>query len=470
LLATDYTDCLRLFVPVRGKFFITMKIKQNFPSIFIFLALVFSFSSCSRLGWGVLLWSIEDPPVLSGTVLPVYIRSNIEQLWVVGVPDPHKKFGETVKVEVPLSMFEFVGSKRKAEKRAEEFSQYALSYAENLQDQLPIRDDPDNSSRRIYRLRLGEIIKILRKAEGNPPVSTTGDPLPGDWYIVLTEDGITGYCFSYRLKIFDHYEGPIEASGVERREPVSDPDLEMVLSKTWSAESYLAMVNSRQINIEAFEKNYRFDPGQDIGIARIILPDIEREFVYDGIYPDGERAWRFEGSNLSMNLRNNNTLAVQFLESSGARRTLLFASLSSDIDDLIMQENTRRQGQFMNIYNQGPVFTSINYGTITLTSAQDFTWTGFDLLVPQLIPSETRGQGNIIMDLFLSPSLAERYNGAFTLRFSDIRQNNNLFFMYNLDNQGLRLEVVPDFGIEDSTVTRTLNSPMVLYFYRDIEP
>jgi len=447
-----------------------MNKRKRILSALLILTAFLALSSCSKLGWGVLLWTIEDPPVLSGTVLPVYIRSNIEQVWIVGVPDSNRRIGEPVKVEVPLSWFEFSGSKRKAKKRAEEFSQYAAVYAENLQDGLPIRDGPDNNSRRVYRMRVGEIIKVLSISDGNPPISTTGDPLPGDWYIVLTQDGVTGYCFSYRLRIFEHYEGLVQAAAADRREPVSDPDLDIVLSKTWSPEIYLDMVNSRQINIEEFGKKYRFDPGQDTGIARIIMPDIEREFVYEGIYPDGERAWRFEGANLNMNLRRNNTLAVQFIESSGGSRTLLFVALSSDIDDLILQENTRRQGQFMTIYSQGPVFTSTNYGTITFTTAGNITWEGFDLLVPELISSETKGQGRVYMDLFLSPSMEERYNGAFTLRFTDIRQNNTLFFMYNLDNQGLRLEVVPAYCIEESAVTRRSASPMVLYFYRDSEP
>jgi len=447
-----------------------MKIRKKIFSILLILTAFSALSSCSKLGWGVLLWTIDDPPVLSGTVLPVYVQSNIEKVWIVGVPDPNKKIGEPAKVEVPLSWFEFSGSKRKAEKRAEEFSQYAALYAENLQDGLPIRDGPDNNSRRVYRMRTGEIIKILSISDGNPPISTTGDPLPGDWYIVLTQDGVTGYCFSYRLKIFEHYEGSVNIASVERGEPVSDPDLDMVLSKTWSPEIYLDMVNSKQINLEEFGKKYRFDPGQDTGIARIIMPDIEREFVYDGIYPDGERAWRFEGTSLSMNLRRNNTLAVQFVESSGGSRTLLFVVLSSDIDDLILQENTRRQGQFMMIYNQGPVYTSTNYGTVSFTTSGNITWTGFDLLVPEIISSETKGQGRIYMDLFLSPFMEDSYNGAFTLRFTDIRQNNTLYFMYNLDNQGLRLEVVPAYCIEESAVTRRSASPMVLYFYRDSEP
>jgi hypothetical protein len=242
----------------------------------------------------------------------------------------------------------------------------------------------------------------------------------------------------------------------------------MVLSKTWSPEIYQQMLNTRRINISELEKNYRFDPGQDIGIARIFTPDIEKEFTYKGIYPDGERAWRFEGADLQINLRSNTTLAVQYLDNTGSKRTMLFVALSADVDDIIMQERTRRETQFMTIFNQGPVFTSSNFGTITFNESGSFSWTGFDLLVPQLIPVESNGRGKAEMDIFLSPTLAEIYSGALTLKLTDVTPNRNLRFMYGLDSQGLRLEVVQDFGIEDITVTRRAASPMVLYFFRDM--
>jgi hypothetical protein len=441
--------------------------KKNKTYILFTLAAALFLSSCSRMGWGILLWTTEEPPILSGTVLPVYIRSNIDRVWVVGVPETARTDSDVTKIEIPLSLFEFSGSKRKAVKRAAEFSQYATVYAENMQDGLPIRDAPDNGSRRVYRLRPGEIIKILDKAEGNPPISTTGDPLPGDWYQVLTNDGVKGFCFSYRLKIFANNEGPLLAAPVSGRETTLDPDLEMVLSRIWSPESYQQMVNSRRINITEMGKKYRFDPGQDTGIAKIYLPEVEMEFTYGSIYSDGERAWRFEGTNLQMNLRTNTTLAVQYIDNAGSRRTLLFSSLSADIDDIIMQENSRRETQYMSVYNQGPAFTSNNYGTITFTGSNNFTWTDFDLLVPQLIPPASSGRGVVLMDIFISATLAERYTGAFTFRLTDVTPNRNLYFMYSLDNQGLRLEVVPDFGIEDITVTRRSSTPMVLYFFRD---
>jgi hypothetical protein len=426
-------------------------------------------SACSRLGWGVLLWSTEEPAIPSGTVLPVHIKSNIDKVWVVGVPDAYRDgTGAFNKLEIPLSRFELVGSKRRARKRAAEFAEYAHLYAENMQDGLPIRAGPDNGERRVYRLRSGDVIKILSLAQGNPAMSASGDPLPGDWYRVLTKDGVSGYCFSYRLKLFDYYGGQIAALPADEEES-ADPDLELLLSKIWSPESYGAMVNSRRINLEDLSRRWRFEPGQDTGIAHIYLSNLDRNFPYTAIRPEGERAWRFEGSNLQMSLRSDTTLAVQFTEGNGGMRTLLFVSLPAGVDDLIAQESARREGLYNAIYTQGPGFTSNNYGTLVFGEAGDFSWSGFNLLVPQLIPAEADGNGSVSMDLFLGPALADRYNGAFTLHFAGADQA-QARFLFTLDNQGFRIEVAPESCIEDITVMRRAASPVVLYFFRDTEP
>jgi len=446
--------------------------KSRFFHGFLILIACLLLPSCSRLGWGILLWSTEDPPIPSGTVLPVYIRSNIDKVWVVGVPDAFKADkGSPDKIEIPLSRFELSGSKGKAEKRAQAFAEYARFYAENLQDGLPVRDNPDNGARRVYRLRTGEIIKILEKVDGNPAISATGEPLPGDWYRVLTSDGTRGYCFSYRLKLFEQYGGALLAAPAGREEFVSDPDLDMLLAKRWSPEFYAQMVNSMRIDINEFERHWGFDPGQDTGVARIYLPDLDRSFTYTGIRSDGERAWRFEGTSLQMNLRTNSSLVVQFVESTGGMRTLLFTALPADIDDLIMQEQTRREGLLAAFYNQGPVFTSNNYGSIIFSEDGEFSWTGFDLLVPNVIPEAATGRGRVSMDLFLTPSFEEFYTGACTFHFADnFGREIPVYFMYLLDNQGLRLEAAPEFTIEGITVTRRAASPVVMYFFRDEMP
>jgi hypothetical protein len=420
-------------------------------------------SACSgRLGWGVLLWSSKEPEILAGTVLPVYIRSNIDKVWVVGVPAGLRTAGGLDKFEIPLAHLELAGSRKKARARLEAMGGYERTYAENLQDGLPIREYPDNGARRVYRLKAAEILKILSKAEGNAAVGASGDPLPGDWYWVMTEDGTQGYCFSYRLKLFEHEGGPLAVKTEESGER-EDPELDRLLARTWSAESYLTMVNTGRFDLEELSRHWGFSPGQDTGIARVRVPGLDQTFSHTGIRAAGSRTWRFEGTSLQMSLRSDTVMALQFTEPGGALRSLIFAALAADVDDLIEQETGRREELFRGIYEQGPVFTSNNYGTLALAGDGSFTWTGSRLLIPQVIPASARQEGSAAMDLYLAPALQQRYQGAFSLRFDGALP---VRFMYTLDAQGLRMEYVPDTSMDGSLVVRRASSPTVIYFYR----
>ena len=426
-------------------------------------------SSCSRLlGYGVLLWSVEDPAVPSGTVLPVYIRSNIDHVWVVGIPREFRADGNrTDKIEIPIPKLELSGSRKKALERAEAFSPYALLYAETLQDGLPIREHPDNGARRVYRLKLGEIIKVLTPVEGVEAVGASGDPLPGQWYRVLTEDGITGYCFSYRLKLFDHTGGSLAAIVLDQQEP-EDPNLDRLLTRTWSAEVYGTMVNTGKINLDELSYHWCFDPGQDTGIAVIKTKDLELSFEYIKIRSTGTQSWRFEGTPLQMNLRSDTTLAVQFTEGNGVLRTLLFVALPSSVDDIILQETARREELFHTIYEYGPVYSSNNYGTLIFSEDGRFSWSGNYLLVPQVISASALGSGVLDMRLHVSDLLSSRYDGAFTMRFDGIGGiRTTTDFIYALDPQGLRLEYVPETSLDGVTVVRRASSPVVVYFFRN---
>jgi hypothetical protein len=414
----------------------------------------------------VLLWSADDPAIPSGTVLPIYIRSNIDRVWVAGIPEEYREKGSNIdKFEIPLAKLELAGSKKKARERAEAFAPYALSYAETLQDRLPIREFPENGARTVYRLRLGEIIKIITPVVGVAAVGTTGDPLPGEWFRVLTEDGTSGYCFSYRLRIFDHGGGRLIATGAVES-ITEDPELDRLLSRIWSAEDYGTMVNTQRIDLDDLRQYWGFDPGQDTGIARIKTREVDRSFSYTAIRSTGTRSWRFDGTSLQMSLRSDTVLAVQYTEENGLPRTFLFVALQNSVNDLIIQELARRDALFKIIFDQGPVFTSYNYGTIVFSEDGRFTWTGNDLLIPSVIPASALGSGVLDMRLFLSPSLGG-YNGAFTLRFSRLSGGaSEVNFIYTLDNQGFRLEYVPYTSLDGTVVSRRATSPLVLYFFR----
>jgi hypothetical protein len=422
--------------------------------------------SCERhLGWGVLLWAAENPAVPSGTVLPVYIKSNLNQVWVAGIPDEYQT-GEGDKFEIPLWQLEFRQTKGAAGKYAAAFSEYAKTYAEILQDGLPIRDAPDNNARRVYRLKLGQIIKILSREEGIPAISTTGDPLPGDWFRVLTEDGTVGYCFSYRLKLFEHTGGVLAAT-TDTAEDVPDPDLEYVLAQIWSPEFYLTMISEKKVNIEDFTKQWQFLPGHETGVARIYHPEVDKTFSYSGIRRTGNRSWRFDGASLQMSLQTDTTLVVQYSENRGALQTLLFVVLPSTVPDIITQELGRRDALFEILYIQGPHFTSTNYGRLTFGAGGTFTWLDYDLLIPEVISPASLGSGTVDMGLFLDLSLTDRYDGALAFRFGGIGEGGSAAnFLYTLDAQGIRLEYVPPGNLAESTVMRRAVSPLIIYFYK----
>jgi zinc transport system permease protein len=441
------------------------------------------FASCQRsLGWGVLLWASENAGIPSGTPLRVTIKSNIDKVWVVDVPREYRQAANGArKIEIPLSHLELSGSKAAAQKRAKEFGKYAVMYAETLQDGLPMRESPSNSARRVYRLRQGEVIKILEPVTGTVAISATGDPLPGEWFHVLAEDGTQGFCFSYRLRLFDHTIGEIESAPLVAEEE-RDIDLENVLSQTWVAEVYSDMINENKLDIDALSKHWGFTINEDTGIAHILLPDIDQSFKYLRISGDGDKSWQFEGTTLRMHQRSPTILVVQFVDetgrstsgmtiASGAQRTLLFIAIPTPVDDLIVQEETRRTAQYQAILDEGPNFASEYYGELYFTEDRDILWEDFELLIPAVLPVSFLGRGVVESNYFLGDELKDNYDGVLSLRLKTIGGPDALVnFLYEIDSGdglgGLRLEYIPDWCFEDNTAIIRDTSPTVLYFYQ----
>jgi len=438
--------------------------RQNF--FFLAVLLVLSLASCSKrhIGWGVLLWFIEDPAIPSGTLLPVQIRSNIEQAWVTVVPEEYKVSDNQLAL-VPLPHLEFFSSKGAAEKYAASFAEYAFLYAETLQDRLPIREKPENTAHIAYRLKEGEIIKILEKVQGIEAVSTTGDSLEGDWYKVLTNSGSTGYCFSYRLRIFEHNTGQPLTDVAVQIDTAGDRELELVLSRTWYPESYKTMIDSRKLNLDYLSKNYSFKSGITDGRARIHLEKGDAEFVYQKIAKTGNRSWNFSGTPLNVTLRSESMLEVQWEDESKLTQSEIFVTLPVSVENIVNQEKERRQNLFQILYVRGPSFTSANYGTIILKENGDFTWDEVGSLPEEILSGSVLGSGSIDMDYSLSGEMENRYSGALGMRFNAVSgTRRTLVFAYILDNQGLRLEYIPSEYARDRTVSKTAASPLTLYF------
>jgi hypothetical protein len=433
------------------------------------IASLLTLSSCEKLlGWGVLLWSLDNPEIPSGTVLPVQIRSNIDQVYVVGIPEEYRSESSMLNCEVPIAWLQLYSSRREAERQAEVFSQYALIYGESLQDGLPIRETAENNARRVYRLKLGEIIKIVSLVEGTRPLNSRGEALDGDWYQVLTEDGVGGYCYSYRLHLFEHEGGELITVRPDTETAViQDKELERVLETTWYPETYATMISTGLYDMELLNQKWEFIPELEPGLASLHAANVQKTFSYSAILADGTNAWRFDGTALKMNLRSLNALAVNYPDDMGMQRGLIFVTLSADLDSVIAQENTRRDNLFWRIYNQGPRYASTNYGSLSFSQDKHFNWGAYSMLVPHIIPSNVLGSGTIEMNMYLDASIAGDFSGAFTLHFDGVGSRGaNVVFLYTLDGQGLRLEYVPGENIEELVVVRRSVSPTVIYFYR----
>ena len=178
-----------------------MNMKKNFYKlIFIFTVIIsaFQFVACNDImGYSVLLWNEPEYKLQDGDIVPVYIRSNISSVYVVGVTDEE---GEK-KIELPLWQLTEPVSKRKVEQSKAKYAEYAHNYAFVKLDGLPCRAEPVNTAKQVYRLRKGEIIKILYKGQGQAVMSGR-KALEGDWFRILTSDGTQGWCFSYNLSLF----------------------------------------------------------------------------------------------------------------------------------------------------------------------------------------------------------------------------------------------------------------------------
>ena len=210
-------------------------------------------SCSSRLGWGLVLWTAPEGPIPAGSIVPVYIKSNIEKVYVVGVPGAKGK-EKGKKIELKLWQLELYSTRAKAEAAAKAMGPNLSLYMVAMRDGLPLRDGPSNTGRRVYRLRVGQTLKVLEKVSGEA-VSTGGQTLPGSWYRVLADDGTTGYAFSYAFRVYDESkEGP-PAQAAAKKEPLSGR-VDLFFSRTWRPEYFQEMLDDNRVDLDYFSLHY----------------------------------------------------------------------------------------------------------------------------------------------------------------------------------------------------------------------
>ena len=292
------------------------------------LAALFLATSCApRLGWGLLLWTDQEAGLHAGAVVPVYIRSNIEKTYVIGVP------GSKRKVEVPLWQLDLFRSRGAAEKARIPFGSYLTSYLFANRDGLPVRDAPTNAGQRVYRLREGQSVKILSEVKGD--VVKTGDQvLAGSWYKVLTEDGTRGFVFSNTMRLYDELtEAP--PSIAQTNADATARNVDLVFSQTWRGEYFQTMIDDGRIDLDTFNARYGLFADAVQRQIRIELPWTSQVFNYSSIAQSGQD-FIFEGTPLKISLDGDKRLIADWSGSSSGASSSNASTAAQDAANALM--------------------------------------------------------------------------------------------------------------------------------------
>lgn len=416
---------------------------------FLLLLIALLFSSCGPrvIGHAVLLWPEADSTLSAGDVFPVVETSRIQDTVTVLHND-----GRLV---VPLARVSVFDTEDAAREFLSTFAEWRDTYARSLLTALPIRAAADRTSTRVYRLRDGEVVKVLNRT--SEPSNEGG--LVDYWYHVLTDNGITGWVFGRNLEL-------TTAAG-RSLSPRDDRDrldrlVRNVAVAEWRPQYFQDMNRTGRINLERFSPRYGLFGDPDEQLFRIVMPTYRREIRYQDYSSDQDgRVIRFGGADLTIEMRSEERIRVTFLLND-RQRTEEFVLFTEDIDTIIQAERTRRRQLLEEFISRGNGLISTAFGSMEISDRGTVEWEGFERLVPDILPRQFEGSASLEFSLFIAHDLFSRYDGALRLT---MRDGMSTSFLYTLTDDGVRLVYLPASLVGENNLVRSEPaSPVVLFF------
>lgn len=436
-----------------------MKKIPLFFTALLFAVLTLTGCSDKVMGYSVVLWNIPEYEIQSGSVVPVYIKSNISHVYVIGTNS-----GE--KIEVPLWQLSEPVKKSKSKKNSDKYSEYATTYASVKVDGLPARAEAVNTAKQVYRLRKGEIIKILYKVNGTAPM-TGGKPLEGDWYRILTNNGTQACCFSYNLTLFQTDASGNQTGGekIEIEETVDTLLEEKIIGRPWYPDSYNTMINSGSIDLAKLKPSYNFTIDEENKKVSLNLAGIHESWLYDGYTRTGDNEYTLKGIPIIIIYKKPTFIVIRYTDDSGKPQEINLVTIDEDLNEIIAAEKTRRSEAYLQIWSHGPIYESDSYGKISFSEDSAFHWSNFKLLVPSVIDRSAKNSGSASVKYVLSKSLASSYDGVLTFKFQDME--NEVNFLYKVEATGLRLEDATGASMNGNQVVARGSSPIIMFFKKN---
>jgi hypothetical protein len=416
------------------------------------------------VGYGVILWGDPSGQAATGAVVGILKRSDIDNSIIVSVP------GERKPREYPA------GRIRGFERRVEAV-QYAASYASFLgtwafsqkldPPPLPVRDQPRQEGRAIYKLKPGQLVKVVGRSANPEAVK----PYEDYWYEVVTEDGYSGFCFGHFLKVFRTAGDPAaEAARIMSQ----DETLDRILGSTWRPDWFLDSIASGSIDLTRFREDVGLFSTPADKLFHLTMPQYSVDFRYDRIDRVAQDTYVAVGTSLRITALTDERISITYRykdQEMGA----LFVIVKDDVAEVIAREQKRRQDIFDGLRAKGPALASSAYGSIRLEDGMRFSWQGFQRLVPSVIPRRAAGKGRIDFSYRPAREVAGEYDGVITFVFDDsdgapAAGAPSASFLYKAVQGGVRFTSLDRDSLADPAAIRPGLSPVVIYFARGTAP
>jgi hypothetical protein len=435
--------------------------KRFAGALLLIAALAALLASCAprRIGWGVVLWTVKGTEAKAGSIVPVYLKSNIMKVYVVGIPGDAAS-----KVEVPLWQVEMFRTKGAAAKRVAEMGDLVSVYMAAARDGLPIRKTPSNAADRAYRLKSGEMVKVLKRVDGEA-LYTGGEKLSGDWYQVLTLDGTIGYAFSHAMRIVDENSGALP----DNTPPEADAEaVASIFSRSWRPAWYAAMIQDGTVDTDYFALRFGLFGDAKNRQIRVELPASSKVFSYSSITQD--EGWIVFGSTeLKVKIESPTSIIASWGadaeepldESAGwhpGDTQVRFVVVDADIREAIRAEEARCSVALRGFFQAAKAlgakteatgtlgFASPQAGGFELWPSATYAWKNTDFLPAGFAPAMDGGasdgdastqKGAVSFGLRLAEGLAAEWQGGFSLYPESTGRRND--YVYRLDASGLTL-------------------------------
>lgn len=420
---------------------------KQLKSTLIILTLLGLLVSCNKyIGYGVVMLPEDGSDLETGSLIKITKESRIRETWVYDTPEEEH-------IEIKKWRVEFYENLEDADSYIKEFEIYKNYYVVVNRSSHIMRIKPHPDAKQVYRLKKDQQVKVI----GRGAEKEQHGRFEGYWWQLITSDGVVGWSFDSWLSVYDGDEV------IHSNITPDGPEIHDFFKHTWRPRYYWEMQKSRNIDLEKFQAKFKMVPDLDNREVTISMPDLYKTYKFTEFKKTGTNNYNLEGSTVQLDFSVNGMVIVIYTDGIKSFEEDFIKMPDTTVNDIINTEISSRKIRYSEFSLNGPKYTSRVYGNIEFLTDNKFIWTNKNnLLTKQLITTNAGDSGTVSFKYFLGKALRGVYDGVITMDFG-ARQE--LTFLYNFDDSGVRFLYVPNSAIEEKVVeSDDFFDPVILYF------